>query len=232
MRKIIFGNWKANKSLTQAREWLEIFNQELAEDAQLEVEGVIAPAFPLLSEVKENLPKQISLGLQDISAYPAGSYTGGVSVQNIAGFGVKYALIAHSERRKYFTETSTTAAQKVTQLLSIGITPIVCVERETIDEQIARISVEELSKCIIAYEPSASIGSGNNASLSDVTDFKEKVKRLCGDVPYLYGGSVNEQSIAEYLFVTDGVIIGTASLEAKQFVSVLRAAQGKTPIGS
>lgn len=233
MRKIIFGNWKSNKSKNQLKSWFQEFRDSLSGLVFSSIEPVIAPPFVLLDPVEEALKNSgVSLGIQDISAYPAGSYTGAISVHNVNGFAVKYALVGHSERRKYFHEDATSIAQKVTQLLTDKITPIVCVEPETIQETANAISTESLSSCIVAYEPSAAIGSGKNAALQEVKDFKAEVIRLFGHVPYLYGGSVDEKNIAQYLLVTDGVIIGTASLDARQFVSTLKTAQGEKPIGS
>jgi triosephosphate isomerase (TIM) len=229
MRKIIFGNWKSNKNIVEAQEWLGIFKQELGNE-ELSVDAVIAPSSPFLSILKDNLPEQASLGAQDISPYSAGSYTGAVSGHNLSGFNISHVLVGHSERRRYFQETADTVNQKITQALSSGIKPIVCVDENTLDELKAKADQNEVEQCLIAYEPLASIGTGNNAPLEEVKNFVKKVKNFFGDIPVLYGGSVDEKNIAEYLLVTDGVIIGGASLDAQQFVKVLRTAQGENPI--
>ena len=240
-KKIIFGNLKSNKSSNQMREWFVDFKDILAKDSKKSVSGekpfskidaVLAPAYPFLHLVNENSTETgLVLGIQDISSYPAGSYTGAISVQNLVGLGVKYTLVGHSERRKYFSETNEIVAKKITQALSADIIPIVCVDEGSLDDLAVKVSAEDMASCMVAYEPSGAIGSGENAALSDVKSFGKKVRTLFGDVPYLYGGSVDESSAAEYLLVTDGVIIGTASLDAKQFVSLLKSAQGEDPVG-
>jgi triosephosphate isomerase (TIM) len=229
MRKIIFGNWKSNKSIAEAQEWLNIFKQELGND-ELGVDAVIAPPFPFMPIVKDGLPEQALLGSQDISSYSAGSYTGAVSTQNLSGLNISYTLVGHSERRRYFQETADMVNQKISQALSASIKPIVCVDENTLEELKAKADQSEIEQCLIAYEPLASIGTGNNAPLEDVKNFVQKVKSFFGDVPVLYGGSVDEKNIAEYLLVTDGIIIGGASLDASQFVKVLRTAQGENPL--
>lgn len=230
MQKLIFGNWKSNKSEKEVDQWLTEFDQDTKNLDFKQLEVVIAPPYPFLFKVRNH--SNLIVGSQDLSPFAAGSYTGAVSTQNLKDFAVKYSLIGHSERRRYFMETANTISQKITQALTNGIKPIVCVDETTLDEVVAKVDQSDLEKCLIAYEPVASIGTGNNAPLSDVKDFAEKVKEACGDVPYLYGGSINETSISDYLLVSDGVIIGGASLDAKQFVRVLKAAQGELPHGS
>lgn len=241
MKKIIFGNLKSNKSSNQMKKWFVDFKDAIAKDSKKSnseeklfsnIEAVLAPAYPFLHLVTENSSETgLVLGTQDISSYPSGSYTGAISTQNLAGLDVKYTLVGHSERRKYFSETNEVVAKKITQALSAEIIPIVCVDEKSIDDLAVKVSAKDMAHCMVAYEPSSAIGSGKNAALSDVTSFREKVKTLFGDIPYLYGGSVNEKSVAEYLLVTDGVIIGGASLDAKQFVSLLKSAQGENPVG-
>lgn len=230
MRKLIFGNWKANKSESEVEQWLAEFTVATKNLDLSKLEPVIAPPYPFLFKLR-NQPA-ISVGVQDISPFSAGSYTGAIAALNLKNFQVKYTLVGHSERRKYFMETAAAVSQKITQALINGIKPIVCVDETTLDELIAKVDEADLRQCLIAYEPVASIGTGNNAPLTAVKTFAEKVKEACGEVPYLYGGSINENNIAEYLLVSDGVIIGGASLSATQFVKVLKAAQGELTHGS
>lgn len=232
MQKLIFGNWKSNKSKEEAKSWLSTFKTELKDLEFKTIEPVVAPPLPFLNMSEEFKSLGLKVGVQDISHFPAGSYTGAASAHNLKDFNISYTLAGHSERRRYFLETSDMVIQKVTQAISNGITPIVCVDESTLDELIAKADTEEIKKAIIAYEPVEAIGTGNNAPISAVKDFAGRVKDAFGDIPFLYGGSINETNIAEYLLVSDGVIIGGASLDAGQFVEVLRAAQGEIPSGS
>lgn len=229
MQKLIFGNWKSNKTETEVDTWLNEFSLATKNLDFKQLEAVIAPPYPFLFKFKNN---NLKLGVQDLSPFAAGSYTGAVSAYNLKSFGVKYTLVGHSERRRYFLENGEVVSQKITQALSNDIKPIVCVDETTLAELIAKVDQADLQQCIIAYEPVAAIGTGNNAPLEVVKQFKTQVQEKIGTVTYLYGGSVNETTIAEYLLVSDGVIIGGASLDAQQFVRVLRAAQGESTSGA
>lgn len=227
MQKLIIANWKANKSVTQAQAWFTEAVALLTGADFKTVMPVVAPAFPLLSPVSEAVQKLgWQLAVQDLSQFPAGSYTGAVSVANLHGLGVVYAILGHSERRRYFQETAQTVARKVEQALDAGITPIICVDEQSVGQQASALTAELVERCLVAYEPASAIGTGNNPSLDQVKAFQVQVKKLFGAVPYLYGGSVDELDINEYLLITEGVIIATAALEAKQFVAILKTAQG------
>lgn len=230
MAKLLVANWKSQKSLSQAQTWLKTVGELLGITTLPGITPVLTPPFPFLvplTPMVQDLGWQ--LGVQDISPFPAGSYTGAVSGANLHGSPVKYAIVGHSERRHYFHETIQDVARKAEQALDVGITPIVCVDKQTLEPQAAALG-EAASKCIVAYEPTGAIGSGNNAPLAEIKEFHEHVKRLFDSVPFLYGGSVDELNINEYLLVTDGVIVSTASLAAQQFVKVLKTALGNAKV--
>jgi triosephosphate isomerase len=109
------------------------------------------------------------------------------------------------------------------------MTPMVCVSEQTLTEQASALDAKIMERCVVVYEPPSAIGSGDSALLSQVSDFQARVKQLFGSVPFLYGGSVDEQNIGEYLLITDGVVVGTASLSADQFINLLQTAQGDQP---
>lgn len=231
MKKILLANFKSNKSITEAQQWLDTFvtkvdwNSLTGESARFEVS--VAPAFVSLGEYAYKIAEAsvpLLLSVQDISAYPAGSYTGAISVANLAELNIKYAVVGHSERRKHFGENSVIVARKVEQALDGGITPIVCFDEEYLEEQISSIKAELLEKCVFVYEPLAAIGTGNNVGVGKVTEVKEQVKRLCGEVRFLYGGSVDDQNVAEYLLVTEGVLVGTFCKDPLNFAQLVTTA--------
>jgi len=229
MRKLILANFKSNKSVDETKFWFETFLKswkntggENRDSNNIEVS--VAPQMAAIFLAKKMIiDSNLSLSVQDISSFPAGSYTGAISGQNLNGLNIKYAIVGHSERRKYFEETSQDVALKVEQSLASNILPVVCVDTEYLDEQLGLISKENLEKCVIAYEPLSAIGSGKNANVGVVKEVAAKIKRLAGDARVLYGGSVDEFNINEYLLVADGVLIGGASLNAEQFTKVLKA---------
>lgn len=238
----IIANWKAHKSTSAVAGWFRDFREQLNQlrpesAAQVSVarKVVIAPAYFLLSAVAteigqtkalvaERLHAELSLGVQDVSHLGAGSYTGAVAAVHLAGIGVTHAIVGHSERRRYFRETSQDVVGKVDQTLDAGITPVVCVDSAYSQEQITMLQRDWLNRLLFAYEPLAAIGSGKNASINQVKDEVSKIKALAGSVPVLYGGSMNDQNVAEYLLVTDGGLVGTASVEGKSFAELLVAA--------
>ncbi len=231
MKKLLLANFKSNKSIIEANQWLDTFVSQVdwkvfgGHEAIREI--AVAPSFMSLEEFSHKIKEAgvpLMLTTQNLSAYPAGSYTGAISTANLAGLQITYAIVGHSERRKYFGETSEIVAKKVTQALDGGMTPIVCLDEEYLEEQIASIGSDSAEKCIYAYEPISAIGTGNNVSVDKVAEVMEKVKRLCGDVRFLYGGSVTDQNVAEYLLVTDGVLVGSFCLDAHNFAKLVTIA--------
>jgi len=221
MKKLFVANWKSNKTLAEAEAWMDSFKPYIG----LEQEVVVAPPYPFLSLVASKIDNRedISLSVQNLSAYPAGSYTGEVCVRNIEGLGVKYAILGHSERRRYFKESHQDIANKVSQALANGIIPIVCVDRDYLENQARLIDLDLLSKCVVAYEPLAAIGTGEIALVDEVDEVVKEVRSVFGEIPVLYGGSVNPENIFPYLEVTDGVLVGGASLDARVFAKLLQS---------
>jgi len=232
MKKLIIANWKSNKTFTQAEDWLAVVANEAPSIDLQKVTPVIAPPFPFLAGLVEPV-KQLGwqLGAQDISPFPAGSYTGAVAGQNLKNLGVDYVIVGHSERRKHFHETDQLISQKVEQVLELGAVPVLCVNENSLESQAVALSNGVAERCVVAYEPVAAIGSGDNASLETVKKFRQQTERLFGRTPFLYGGSVDELNIGEYMLVTDGSLVGTASLDVKQFIKLLKTAQGESPTG-
>lgn len=235
MTKLVIANWKSHKSLAALDGWFADFKAgmqeglqqiEAAVAARAEVQVMIAPSFPSLSAVADRLstqryPVDVALAVQDLSPFPAGKYTGAVSVQNLEGIPVEYALVGHSERRLYFHETHQDVARKVEQALSARITPVVCVDEDYIDAQASAIDSALLQRCVVAYEPLAAIGTGQNADVGTVKNLVSHIKQVFGDVPVIYGGSVTPQNVHEYLLVAQGVLVGGSSLDGKEFAGIV-----------
>ncbi len=224
--KLIIANWKSNKSRTEVESWLSDFERESTQVAQTGHQVVLAPAMPSLELVADRLQDQqrypnTHLGVQDISPFPAGSYTGAISTRTLDGFRVKYAIVGHSERRRYFHESHQDIANKVSQCLEAGITPVVCLDDEYIAAQAAAIASDQLKACVVAYEELSAIGSGHNKPVEHVVPVVERIKHVFGQIRVLYGGSVTPANAGEYLEVCDGVLVGGASLDAKKFVAII-----------
>lgn len=222
---IIIANWKSNKSREGVEKWLAGFEELVnLEGLSESLKVLIAPSYCHLQLVSEQITtiKNTALATQDLSQFSAGSYTGAVSTVNLGGFSVEYSILGHSERRRYFHETDSDVAMKIDQAVNNGITPIVCVDKEYIESQAMSIDKSYLEKCIVAYEPLSAIGSGENEDVGKVRQVVEKIKSIFGNVPVIYGGSVNDMNVAEYLLVSDGVLVGSASLDLNSFWKILK----------
>ena len=243
--KLIVGNWKMNGGLSA--------NQSLLDDIKSGLgavrcrAGVCVP-YPYLAQVQLLLAgTPIALGAQDVSAHTAGAYTGEVSATMLRDFGVRYAIVGHSERRQYHFESDEAVALKAKQALACGITPIVCVgetlaEREAghtenvIKRQLAAVIHENghcISEIVVAYEPVWAIGTGQTATPEQAQTvhavLRAQIKAATPHaerVSILYGGSMNASNAAELLAQpdVDGGLIGGAALKSADFLTILRAA--------
>ena len=244
-KKLIAGNWKMNGGLAA--------NEALAKAllGGLSVPAcnvaVCAPA-PYLAQLQVLLANsEISLGAQDVSAHESGAYTGEVSVAMLKEFGVRYAIVGHSERRQYHGETDAAVAAKAQRALAGGITPIVCVgetlaEREAgkteevVKRQLAAVIHANghcISEIVVAYEPVWAIGTGKTASPEQAQQVHAVLRaqlKAASDhadrIAILYGGSMNAANAAQLLAQPDidGGLIGGASLKAPDFLTIIAAA--------
>lgn len=249
MRTIVAGNWKMNKDLIGARALVDALVNE-APSWPTNVEVVVAPAFPFIAEaVSRAKGTRIIMAAQTCHEMESGAYTGEVSAAMLKSIGVQACIVGHSERRQYFGEGDALIGAKVAALLAHGITPIFCCgerkeERESgrhfdvVTEQmkgaLGGFSNAELSRLIIAYEPVWAIGTGLTASSEQAQEMHAHIRALlqlhgaevASSVPILYGGSCKPDN-AEGLFAqpdVNGGLIGGASLDASQFIELIRIA--------
>lgn len=222
MSKLIVANWKSNKTPSLAKEWLREFSATSLTDSAT---VVVAPAFSLVPVVYDNLYSPLKLAAQDVSPFPMGSYTGAVNAQQLKSTGVEYVILGHSERRRYFHETHADVAAKLQQAINNNLQPILCLDEEYIDQQADALESTDIPNLVIAYEPLAAIGTGKNAPADKVAAVIGKIRQVFGQVPVIYGGSVDERSVAEYLLISDGVLVGSASLDPVQFKKIVVATQ-------
>jgi triosephosphate isomerase (TIM) len=215
--KYIIANWKANKTLLEATQWIKDFIPELEKlrDLETKVTIIICPPFPLLSLLK-NMTEEydyIHIGAQDVSSSDAGPMTGEVSAKLLNSL-VSYTLVGHSSRRMTFGETEEMIQNKITQAKKYAIEPILCVRNN--EDMI----YDEVS--FVAYEPVAAIGSGNNEGVPETLAMKKQLNLKPG-TKYLYGGSVKPDNTASYLQSPeiDGLLVGSASLDPHQFAAII-----------
>ena len=246
-KKLIAGNWKMNGSLESNEVLLKALLQGVGAPA---CEVAVCVPSPYLSQVRALVAgSPIALGAQDVSAHAAGAYTGEQSATMLREFGVRYAIVGHSERRLYHGEADEVVAAKTAAALANGITPIVCVgetmaEREAghTDEVVKRqlaavihVNGHCISEIVVAYEPVWAIGTGKTAT----PELAQSVHALlraqlhhaasehAAGIRILYGGSMNAANAAELLAQPDidGGLIGGASLKAPDFLQIIAAAR-------
>lgn len=245
-RKMIAGNWKMHKTVSEA--------VALAEDIVMETNGtlnevVIFPPFTALETVADAIDgKHVGYGAQDLHWEDKGAFTGAVSGAMIADICAEYVLVGHSERRTIFGENEKIVASKIIAAYRNGLKPMLCVgenlaEREAgktarkinmqLKSALRVISAEDAENLVVAYEPIWAIGSGKAATPEDALEvctlIREKIGKIftpdiARKVRILYGGSVNEKNAASFnLSGIDGVLVGGASLKAGTFAAIVRS---------
>ncbi len=215
--KFLIANWKAEMEFPAIQEWVATFSRLFSENKAVQqaienhtVTIIVCPPFPFIPYVLQQLKHtHINVGMQDVSSQPAGKFTGEVSAKSMEEF-VSHAIVGHSERRTHFNESEECIAKKIIQCTAHGIQPILCI-RGTQD------TLHAHSK-IIAYEPPAAIGSGNNEDPLAVVEVKHTLT-ISPDTAFLYGGSVNRDNAHNYIKTgeIDGFLVGGASLDASHF---------------
>lgn len=213
----IIANWKSNKTIAEALDWISKVGPSLPKRDTLKV--VVCPTFSALSEVKKavlvgNYP--LMVGSQDLSPHEPGAYTGEEAAQILKQF-VDLSILGHSERRQNFKETDGMVLKKVEQSLQNNIIPLVCVQG-------ADTPVPQGCK-LVAYEPVFAIGTGNPDTPENANQIAGNLKEKYGlDLEVLYGGSVTSQNIKEFILQENisGVLVGKSSLEAQEFIKTVK----------
>lgn len=219
---IIVANFKANKNNGEVVDWIKRFHQQqflLAEKNQIKV--VICPSFVALESAYKTVKSldwqmEVLLGVQNVSVFEGGAYTGEVTIGMIKEY-ARYAIVGHSERRRYFLEDNKTVLKKIAILKAAEVIPIVCVSGIEETE-----GLEDFDG-FIAYEPLESIGSGRAVSVENLTIFVNQVRKLFKKSSILYGGSVTELNIGSFTknSFLEGVLVGTASLDPVLFARLI-----------
>lgn len=247
MRKpIIVGNWKMNKTPSEALEFMkgieEILNGNEAADY-----GIGAPFVDL--DVCCKNAKNLIIAAENCNELDSGAYTGEVSVPMLKEVGITYCIIGHSERRTYYNETDAHCAAKAKRLFADNIIPILCIGeteaqydagqtadviKSQLKGSLEGLTADEVARMVIAYEPIWAIGTGKSATKEIAEDccklVRETVKNLYDDataasVRVQYGGSVKPTNIKEYMACEDidGALIGGASLKVDSFKEIIDA---------
>lgn len=228
--KLLVANWKMNPlSVKDAEEIFEHVANGMEGLASPRI--VICPPFPFLaslSRAKERHPL-IDLGAQDSFWEDQGPYTGEVSPAMLASLNCSHVILGHSERRRHLGETSAMVRKKIISALKARLTPVVCAENPSqLEETMGGMSKEETDRCIVVFEPSWAISTNEGAREASVEEIKraaESFRKIVANAPMLYGGSIAAENIAEIVMGAGlrGALVGKASLNAEEFVSMARA---------
>lgn len=245
-KPVIFGNWKMNKTPSEAKEFFEGIKGYVTGKEKADY-GIAAPYIDLGVAVAE--AGAVKVAAENCNEIDSGAYTGEVSVPMLKEVGITYCIIGHSERRTYYAETSAHCAAKAKRLFAADITPILCVGeteaeydagktaevlKKELEESLAGLTAEEVAKMVIAYEPIWAIGTGKSADVNTAESccklVRDTVKALYDEttaeaVRIQYGGSVKPNNIAEYMACPDidGALIGGASLKVDSFKALVDA---------
>jgi triosephosphate isomerase len=246
-KKIVAGNWKMNNGLQET----ELLINELAKETNHSgCEVMIAPSFVSLKTSIDYLKnKDIEVVSQNVHQKNNGAYTGEISAKMLSSIGIKTTIIGHSERREYFNETHEILKNKVDTSLENSINIIFCFGEELkdrknnnhfriisnqISESLFHLSSSEWDNIILAYEPVWAIGTGETASSDQVQEMHSFIRNfiaqkystdLAQKISILYGGSVKPNNAKEIFSMedVDGGLIGGASLDSKDFFSIVNS---------
>lgn len=235
-KPVIAGNWKMHMTCTQARDWLAIFLPLIA-DTPDDRELVVAPPFTAISTTAEvTSGSRLEISSQNVHWEAEGAFTGEIAPSMLEEHGVRYAIVGHSEPRKYFSESDEQINHRARSAQAHGLIPIVCVGES--DEQRSRGEAERVirrqveqglegldpNRLVVAYEPIWAIGTGKTCESSEANRICGLIRSWVGapDLIIQYGGSVKPGNIDELMGMSDidGVLVGGASLDAESFARI------------
>ena len=237
-KKIIAGNWKMNKTPSEAVALVKELTPLVKND---DVDVVFCvPAIDIIPAMEAAKGTNINIGAENMYFEESGAYTGEIAPNMLVDAGVKYVVLGHSERREYFAETNETVNKKMLKAFEHGITPIMCcgetleqreqgVTMDFIRQQVKvgflNVTADQAKEAVIAYEPIWAIGTGKTATTEQAEEVCADIRACIAEIydeataeaiRIQYGGSVNAGNAAE-LFAQadiDGGLVGGASLKA------------------
>jgi len=248
-KKFVCGNWKMHRKVAEAVALATAVRDGLG-DVAGRVQVAVAPPFTAIHAVAGSLRgSAVEVAAQDVHWEAQGAFTGEVSAAMLAEAGCRHGIVGHSERRQLFGETDETVRKKVGALLGAGLLPIVCVGETLAEREAARtLAVVErqvrqglsglpagaFAALTLAYEPVWAIGTGRTATAAQAQEVHAAIRKLLRElapsfadgIRIQYGGSVKPDNAAELMSQpdVDGALVGGASLEAAQFVAIVKGA--------
>ena len=231
-RLFIVANWKSNKTLEEVKSWFDEVGKFPVPEGKT---VIICAPFIFLSEMYAIIKSKnlsIKLGVQNISPFGQGAYTGEIFAGQAADF-VTYALIGHSERRRYFHETDDDVIAKLKQLIEKAVTPILCVsDMKQMDYYLSKDSIvkDKASDIIFVYEPPDAISRNGQFRAENPETANQNAaqisQKIGKKVITLYGGSINSDNVRSFFTLDniDGGLVGQASLDPLEFLQIIKNA--------
>ncbi|MCF2649722.1 triose-phosphate isomerase [Niallia sp. Sow4_A1] len=253
MRKpIIAGNWKMNKTLPEAVEFVQEVKASVPSSEKVDT-VVCAPALFLGQLVELTDGTDVKIGAQNMHFEKNGAFTGEISPVALENIGAKYVVLGHSERREFFNETDESVNKKTIAAFENGLTPIVCCgetleQRENgetndfvatqVTKALNGLTPDQAKATVVAYEPIWAIGTGKSSTSADANEVCAHIRKVVSEqfssevaehIRIQYGGSVKPENIKEYMAQPDidGALVGGASLEAQSFLALLEAGKNE-----
>lgn len=247
---LIAGNWKLNKTSTEAYKLVAEMLPGLRNIRG--VEKLLCPPFTALMAVSRLIKdSDIRLGAQNMYWEEQGAYTGEISPRMLAEF-CQYVILGHSERRTYFGESNEQVNRKVRAAIAHHLMPLICVGETLEENEVGRaagvvsrqvreallgLDILDAERIVIAYEPVWAIGTGRAATAAGANTLIRNVIRptlaslfgenIAQSVRVLYGGSVDPGNAGDFFSQPeiDGALVGGASLKPRSFIDIVEAAQ-------
>ncbi len=254
-KPLTVGNWKMELSHKGEKELALALRRRLKEVPLNGTEVVVCPSFPSLAAVGEIFRSagKVMLGAQNAHWEERGAYTGFVSILQAAPY-VRWCIVGHSEQRRFTNINEEQVQVTANNLIRHGVNPIVCVgetrqEREsdkTVSKVVGQIKTllggmtrAGLSRLTIAYEPIWAIGTGVTPDPNDAAGVMLLIRKIvagrfgqeaAGRLRVLYGGSVKVDNVEDYVKEpgVDGVLVGGASVQPRQFVDIVKIVQNNS----
>jgi triosephosphate isomerase (TIM) len=250
-KKIVAGNWKMNLNFEDAQKLTSEITHMFQDENIKNVVAIINPPFVHIPTVKKLIAgvDHLFVGAQNCSDKSSGAFTGEISANMLASYGVNFVILGHSERREYFKEGSELLIAKIRQVLDAGLTPIFCCGesleirengtheafvQQQLTESLFGLDENDIQKIVIAYEPIWAIGTGKTASSDQAQDMHAALRahlaskygsQIANEISILYGGSCNPANAKEIFSKpdVDGGLIGGASLKSRDFMDIIKS---------
>lgn len=247
---IVAGNWKMNKNINESEHLAGEIVSAVGELSLDNTRVIVTPTFVNLSSVvAATQDSSVEVAAQNMHQAKNGAFTGEISAEMLTSIGIKTVILGHSERREYFGETDTLLTEKVNAALENSLEVIFCfgevledrkngnhfnVVKSQIENGIFHLDSEQWSSIVLAYEPVWAIGTGETASPEQAQEMHAFIREIVANkydqeiadnVSILYGGSVKPSNASEIFSKkdVDGGLIGGASLNAEDFVSLVKS---------